>query len=434
MARQKITKEQAYEKLLSYKHNIEYLDFFDIYDGSRSRVKALCPVHGEFERRYDQFTENSGCPSCKHIESNSDEFLSYMSDYYPDIDLSFVEFKTVRVPVILKHPQHGEISRTPESIYKSNSINFNGVRVKAKKSVIEQASIEAHREIEKCLIESGVEYIKDYEFNGYTISFYIPSRSYGVNFNSTTKGLDRNYNYNLWKEFNDANITVFNMYDFYWVLPEKKPIILSKIKHGLGLDRKIYARKCRVGVDEVSLAQCKQLLNRWHIEGAGFFYKNSKVFSLHLEDEIVMIAVVGQYYEQGSNGKFVNKLSRIATKLGVTVVGGISKLTKEIAKGYGDFNYLITLSSGGRSLSSSKEYRLISPRYFWVDPNTLKSYPRNACQKSVLEKNFGVPLFDVTDDKGRTRVCTEKEYMESLGYVRVFDNGLAEIFLDKDIK
>lgn len=399
---------------------------------------------------------------------NQEIIVDLINNMYPEIDTSLVKFVKLRDNITLVHPEHGVIKRTPESILKSSSINFNGVRIKAKEIPIlpkktykdkETSSLErkAINAIEKFILKLGFtsdDYIKNYNLEGtpYIISFYFPSLNYGVNFNTTktihsSSGLfvdpkilkyckDKRYNYNLWKSFHDAGITIFNIYDFYWLLPEKRDIILSKISHGLGKDKTVYARKCRIGIDEVSITDSKAFLNENHLEGEGFYYKNSKVFSLHDKDtdELLMVAVVGQYFEQGSKDKFVNKLGRIATKRGITVVGGLSKLTKEIIKEYGDFHYLITLSSGGSSLNHSDGHRIIEPRYFWVDLSDpkLPYYHRNYTQKKVLEKHFGKPLFDVTDSNGNTRQCTEKEYMHSLGCVLVFDNGLAEIFFGKD--
>lgn len=470
MTRKKITKEEALSKLLSYKHNLEYPDFDSLYESSKSKIKAVCPVHGEFERRYDQFTSSSGCPSCSQSEKNSkysqETIIDYINSAYPDVDTSKVIFKTVRDNITLIHPEHGEIERTPESILKSFSINFNGVRIKALEgssiasgNIYNRVANKALKELESFIHSLGFteeDYIKDYILKdnnvSYKVSFFFPSLNYAVNFNSAfqlhssnTEYVDpkliknykpKDYNYKLWKTFHDKGIIVFNIYDFYWVLEEKKPIILSKISHGLGKDKKVYARKCRVGIDEISITESKNLLNDWHIEGAGFYYKESRVFSLHDKDtnEPLMVAVVGKYFEQGSGDKFVNKLGRIATKRGITVVGGLSKLTKEIIKEYGNFHYLITLSSGGSSLSHSEGSRLIEPRYFWIDIKNpkLPFYHRNYCQKGVLEKHFGKPLWNVTEENGKIRQCTEREYMESLGFVRFFDNGLKEIFFGEE--
>ena len=110
--------------------------------------------------------------------------------------------------------------------------------------------------------------------------------------------------------------------------------------------------------------------------------------------------------------------NRICTLSGWTVVGRLSKCSKFIKENFGDFKYLITLSTGGSSISNNNLIRYISPRYFWVDPNSLVYHHRNYCQKHLLEKHFGKPLLE--DD-------TESTYMERLGFLKVYDNGLAEI-------
>lgn len=96
----------------------------------------------------------------------------------------------------------------------------------------------------------------------------------------------------------------------------------------------------------------------------------------------------------------------------------LNKLTKQIKKDFGNFTYQITLSSGGTSLKAATDYRIIDPRYFLVNPNTLKYYHRNYCQKQKLVKHFQQPMLD--ED-------TENTYMERLGFLKIYDNGLAEI-------
>ena len=70
------------------------------------------------------------------------------------------------------------------------------------------------------------------------------------------------------------------------------------------------------------------------------------------------------------------------------------------------------------------DYNYIGPRYFWVNPKTLSYFSRNQCQKHMLEKSFGEKL--LPDD-------TESTYMERLGYVKVFDCGVAELNNKKDL-
>ena len=45
-------------------------------------------------------------------------------------------------------------------------------------------------------------------------------------------------------------------------------------------------------------------------------------------------------------------------------------------------------------------------------------YHRNYCQKKLLEKHFYQPLFE--ED-------TENTYMERLGFLKIYDNGVAKL-------
>lgn len=76
--------------------------------------------------------------------------------------------------------------------------------------------------------------------------------------------------------------------------------------------------------------------------------------------------------------------------------------------------------SGGSTLSHFNSSN-VSLRYFWVKLNTaLTYYHRNYCQKQLLEKHFKEPLL---------KEDTENSYMERLGFVKVFDNGISTLIV-----
>ena len=132
-----------------------------------------------------------------------------------------------------------------------------------------------------------------------------------------------------------------------------------------------------------------------------------------------MYATVGEFYNQ-SNKKKEYKLHRICTLMDYTVVGGLSKMTKHLKTVFGTFKYQITLGSGGSTLSHFNSSN-VSLRYFWVKLNTaLTYYHRNYCQKQLLEKHFKEPLL---------KEDTENSYMERLGFVKVFDNGISTLIV-----
>ena len=253
------------------------------------------------------------------------------------------------------------------------------------------------------------------EYNG--TSFHHSSKSEFVNKYYKNKTKHYKYHFNKWNTCRLNGVTLLSVYDFYWMIPKKKEIFYSKISHLLGLDSKIFARKSKILPIENEIAF--KFYENNHIEGKGFPYKNSQSFGLFVNDELLMCSTIGELYNQKSK-TFKQKLHRICTKLDTTVVGGLSKMSKYLRKDFGEFTYQITLSSGGSSLNKSKDFKVIDPRYFWVNPNTYEYFHRNYCQKHLLTKHFKQELLS-TD--------TENTYMERLGFLKVYDNGLAEIII-----
>ena len=256
------------------------------------------------------------------------------------------------------------------------------------------------------------------EFNG--SAFHHSSKTENLNSFLRSVSKDPSYHHEKWKACFENGVTLISVYDFYWKDPLKKEIYKSKFKHALGLDTKIYARKCII--KEISNSESKQFFEDNHIEGPGFNYKDLKSFGMYHNNDLVMCASIGDIYNQSSKS-WDKKLQRICTLQGNTVVGGISKLTSYLLKTVGNFKYQITLDSGGTSL---KEYKTdlskVTLRYFWVDPVSFKFHSRNYCQKSVLEKHFEMKL--EPED-------TENNYMERLGYLKVYDSGIAELQINK---
>lgn len=256
------------------------------------------------------------------------------------------------------------------------------------------------------------------EYNGSTYHHSSNSEYISEFYKSTSK--PSSYHFNKWKTCFDNEIILLSIYDFYWKNPIKKEIYKSKIRHYLGLDTKLYARKCKVR--EIGNTIANSFYEENHLEGKGFPYKDSRSYGLFFNDTLVMCATVGDIYNQ-STKSFKKKLNRICTLKDFTVIGGISKLSKFLLRTFGDYSYQITLSSGGSSLKSTSDYKVIQPRYFWVNSKDVSVYyHRNSCQKHLLEKRFSKPLLD--ND-------TESTYMERLGYLKVYDNGLAELKIVK---
>lgn len=412
---------------------------FPTYDFSSSVFTSLqdlisynCPTHGLIETKAYSLYRGHECIKCSYElralnnTYNTEEFLNVLETKPNPYNLNYykVNYISTETPVLVECPKHGFFTKSPKNILKANSCPSCKTTSKGE--------LELKQFLESLNLDTKILYNHKPKFmKGKELDIYIPEYNFAIEFNGTayhhsskSKYINnfylnthkaKDYHYNKWLSCTSNGINLLSIYDFYWNIPDKKIIYLLKIKYYLKLLSKIYARKCTISSTSKEVA--KEFLDINHIEGSGFFYKDTSVYTLEYNNEIVMLATIGYLYNQSSKS-FEPKLHRICTKRDISVIGGLSKLTKTILKDYPTFKYQIVLSTGGSTLKHYSNYTLIPPRYFWVSPKDLKFYHRNSCQKHLLEKRFKEPLRPKD---------TESTYMERLGYLKVYDNGLAEL-------
>lgn len=124
---------------------------------------------------------------------------------------------------------------------------------------------------------------------------------------------------NLCKE---KDVKLLQFWDFQWLY--KKNICKSIIKSNLGINTKIYARKC--SIVEVSSKQYTTFLEQNHMQGVA----NSSIrYGLEFNNELV--AVIG-FSKSRYNKNYDYELIRYANKLDTNVIGGFSRLLKHFKK------------------------------------------------------------------------------------------------------
>ena len=93
-----------------------YGDFFDysktVYSGSKNKFIITCPIHGDFEVRYDKIIHGEGCPLCRK-EKRIIEFFNNLISRARKIhgnkyDYSKVKYTTIEERVCIICPEHGE--------------------------------------------------------------------------------------------------------------------------------------------------------------------------------------------------------------------------------------------------------------------------------------------------------------------------------------
>lgn len=94
---------------------------------ANSKVKIVCPVHGEFEQCARTHYRKSGCPKCaldgrvKSMRSSNDEFIAKLKTVFGDkYGTDLVEYKDGETKVKLVCDKHGVFEKTPHELLRGN--------------------------------------------------------------------------------------------------------------------------------------------------------------------------------------------------------------------------------------------------------------------------------------------------------------------------
>lgn len=243
--------------------------------------------------------------------------------------------------------------------------------------------------------------------DGLELDVFLPELNIAIEYNGCKwhteieGGKDKNYHLSKLLDCQKRGIDLIHIFDYEWV--ERKEQVMSFLRSKLGKNsRYIYARKCELR--EVEKRQAKQFLSDYHIQGSCNFHK---AFGLYYKNELLSILTVGKHHR--NNKDWV--LSRFVGKTDVTVVGGLSRLTKAALV---EFDTLTTWvdrrwSSGiswinlGWSLENT-----LSPDYFYYQHSTKKVISKQSRKKSTA---------------GTPESMTEWEHAKLDGLDRVWDCG-----------
>lgn len=244
--------------------------------------------------------------------------------------------------------------------------------------------------------------------DGKEIDIFLPDYNLGIEMNgvywhSEQYGKDKHYHLSKTILSESKGIQLMHIYDIEWTDTIKNDIWKSILMSKLGMTSKIYARNCTVS--SVSNAEATEFLKLNHLQG---FAGGETKLGLYHNSELVQVMIIGK---SRYNKKIGHELVRLSSKKYLTIVGGVSKLLKNI-------NYPL-ISYADRRYSMGSSYKKIGfvelqpspPGYYYWDNGTLES--RVKYQKHKLESKL--PIYDPS--------LTEKENMILNGYYRIWDCG-----------
>lgn len=283
------------------------------------------------------------------------------------------------------NPKLSGTSKMEQELFDFIRNNYNGSIQKGDKTILK------NREIDILLPELNLAF----EFNG----LYWHSEIHK----------DNNYHNKKTTDCLNEGIKLLHIWEDDWLF--KKDIIKSIILNKLGMIEKIWARKCEIRY--VDNKEVRIFLNDNHIQG---FVGSSVKLGLYYEGLLVSLMTFGALRKSlGTKSNLHNwELLRFCNKIGFSVVGGASKLFKYFLSN-NEFDMIVSYSDNGRGVGE-----LYTKLGFEFVHNTTPNYYYIVCGKREHRFNFRK---DVLVKKGFDTNKTEKEIMNELGYLRVFDSG-----------
>ena len=268
-----------------------------------------------------------------------------------------------------------------------------------------------HKIINEFLDSIDIEYIINTRkiISPLELDIFIPSHNLAIEINGAywhteTKGKDKSYHLNKTDSCLESGIELLHFWDTDII--NKPELIKSMIKAKLGLNCKLMARKCIVGV--VDSITAKEFFNNNHIQG----HINSKLYKgLFYNNELVSCISISK---PRFNKDYDYEVYRFATKQGFTVVGAFSKLIKNSGLKGKFISYANRMISNGNVyLSSGWEFVKNTPPSYQYTKNYKLFYNRVKFQKHKLK--------DLLDNYQPD--LTEKENMINNGFHLVWDSG-----------
>jgi hypothetical protein len=439
------------------------------YVNSKTKIKIICPIHGEFEQIPSNHLRGKGCLYCggtSGMDNNS--FILKSKNIHADkYDYSKTNYINSHTKVTITCPEHGDFKQLPNnhisknqgcyrclgkihdnysfiehcSLIHSNKYDYSLVEYDGITSEVEiicpihglfKQRCDSHKNGVGCyrcynngvsIIEKEVvDFITSLNINYFEndrkilnnkeLDIYIPSHNLAIEYNGiywhSELYKDKNYHLNKTIECEKQGIQLIHIFEDEWLY--KQDIVKSRLMNLLGLTpNKIYGRKTIIR--EVSPKDSKVFLDKNHIQGN---VNSSIKLGLYYNDELVSLITFGKGRIMMGNGTNQYELLRFCNKLNTSVIGGADKLFKYFIKTY---NPIEIISYADRRWSQGDLYEKLGftfvhdskPNYFYI-VNKKREY-RFKYRKDVLVK------------EGYDQSKSEKQIMLDRGIYRIYDSG-----------
>lgn len=266
------------------------------------------------------------------------------------------------------------------------------------------------------------------------IDIYLPEYKIGIECNPASThnssksdpwgAPPKSYKYHQTKSLlaQEKGVFLFHIFGYEWV--NRRDIIQSMLMNLFHENvYSIGARETEVKI--LSTSTCKKFLEENHRQGYTAFNLGLGLV-VKGTDKIVSVMTFSHTRptmgRRDSDDEGSWELSRFCSASGTNVCGGASKLFKYFLKTVNpskviSFSDIAHTRGGLYETLGFTQVSVSSPSYVWSDIYDAKYFHRVSCQKRHLRKLFNDDTIDIDH-------MTEREIMESRGFVRVYDCGV----------
>jgi hypothetical protein len=215
----------------------------------------------------------------------------------------------------------------------------------------------------------------------------------------------------LQDNYQKENIQLIHLWEDVWL--SKRTQVLNRIYSFLGLNKSFHGRKAKI--EELTQKQTINFLTENHLQG---YVKAKYSFGLIANNEIIGLASFSEARPMRSKGENYQsaELVRFASKGGLTIVGGLSKLIKHFTKQI-KLNDLMTYADRDWSLGKGYDKlgftlsEITEPAFLYVNRETLIRYFPHRLPKTILL------AFEAQND------LNLDDFLALNGFVKLFNTG-----------
>lgn len=388
------------------------------YVNCSTKVKLICPIHGEFEITPNKHLSGRGCRKCgvekrtKCQTFTTEDFIAKARKIHGDkYDYSKSIYTGYDNKLTIICPTHGEFEQTPDSHFQGSGCRMCACRLSKNedeifsfiKNIVGDGNV---IKSERTILPNHME-----------IDMYIPLFHLGIEYNgcrwhTEQFGKDKYYHLNKTLECEKHGIRLIHIFEDEY--NSKKNIILNKIKHMLNALTdlpKIGGRK--TSISEISYKDANEFLEKNHIQGG---QRATVYLGAKYNDEIIGVMT---FVKIDNNGNW--ELNRFATNIKYICPGVGSKLFEYFKKKYIpkyiksflDRRWVTNKSHNIYTILGFTVEKELQPDYKYVFNGTSNRIHKFNFRKNILIKKYNLD-----------KTLTESQMAKKLNAYKIWDCGL----------